>query len=386
MLSCVSPGASFIIETYFKEQNGDSFVATKPPTYTMRTPEGALVLSGAAQQDYQVPSRWFATVTLPESTPIFPQEKKYSLTWHIFNKQQKRTNVEFFNVSPVLEDYSYIENDKVVLDNNPFRDHIILPKNLDITDLSIKVLDGQGNVYLSGLVNPEPVATYYDKVKYSFSSPPIARMIAGNSCNRPFIIQWNYKGSGEHRQEFHFLYVISAKVLLFMNDLRRFIDRARNEDIINQLQYTDVDLVHWLLRGIDRINMANPSLTNYTICNMPNQFNIALTYAAAWEGLSAQLLAEGVSNFELSGQSVSLSVDRTPALEGAFSKVDSWLNDNLPKIKNLTIRQSSMGVLGISLGVTNNTSLSGAQAMNSIRQAYLNSANMVGTMAGYLAV
>lgn len=314
MLCSVSPGSSFVIETFFTEPDGSAFIANNPATYSIRTPDNALVLSGTAQQDAQIPGRWFATVTLPNSVTIYPQEKKYVLSWSIGNRNNKRNSIEFFNVAPVTDDYTFIENDRVLLEGNTIKDSIILPRKYPVSDLAITILDESGNSYLAGLVNPTPVATFFDKVKYSFSSPSIPTMKAGSQGNKPYIVQWNYNLGTEDKQEYHFIYMISHKMLLAMNDLRRMIDKARNEDIIHQLQFTDVDLVHYLFRALDRINQAPPTFTQYSLGGLPFQFDTCLIYAAAWEALNAQLLAEGVSSFDFSGQSVSLSVDRTAAL------------------------------------------------------------------------
>ena len=400
MLSVVSPGTSFVIETYFREPDGSAFVATNPPTYTLRTPDQQLVLSGAAQQDPQVPSRWFATVTLPQTTPIFELDKKYSLTWLASNKVNKRSTVEFFNVAPVT-DYCFIENDKVVLEGAVFKDGICLPRHLVPDDLIVSIKDENSNCYMKGRVSTAPVRTYFDKNFYSFSfptgiatyqpaydptvsgsstgcgmvttNPNNMMMKAGANCTRPYIVQWEYSVNGETFYEFHFVYMISHKMLIAMNDLRRMIDKARNDDIIHQLQFTDIDLVHYIMKAMERINGAPPVFTNYMFAGLPMQFNTCVTYAAAWEALNAQMLAEGVSNFEFSGQAVSLSVDRVSAYEAMFSRMDSWLNENLSKIKSLTIKSGNVGVLGISLGVTNNIALNGQAAMNRLRQLYMDS-------------
>jgi len=384
MLSSVSPGASFVIETTFIEQDGTAFITNTPPTYVIRTPDDNLVLTGTPQQDPQVPARWYSTVTIPQNVPIYDQDKKYTLSWFAVNGKNKRTNVEFFNVAP-LTDFKFVENDKVVVDGTVIKDKIYLPNHMKPDCIGVNIRQPNGVVLFSGRVNPLPVANYFDRACYSFSVPTSTVGAKYDNNGQPHIIEWQYDINRDTQYEYHFIYIISTKLLIYMNDLRRMIDKARNEDIIPQLQFTDVDLIHCLFKAMERINTSKPIMTNYSLYTLPMALNVLLVKIAGWEALNAQLLAEGVSNFDFSGQSVSLNVDRTAAYEAMLGRLDAQIGDNLEKTKRILTRSANIGVLGLSLGVSNNMVLSGAQQIDQLRQIYNSSGVVMGNSMNYLS-
>jgi len=355
MLSLVSPGASFTIDAYFYNSDNTSFAATVPVTYNIRDFNGNLVLNGTAAQDVVNTARWYSTVTMPANVPLGSPEQKYSLNWLAINAATSKTSTELFQVMPT-QDYTFIENDKVVLEMCSIGDSLILPSSAVITALSVNIVDQTGNsVYTNPSVSITPISLY-DKNVYPLITPAIPTMLADNLGMRPYIVQWTYSIGGIPQfPEFHFIYIINSQMLLAMNDLRRMIDKARNDDVSPALRYSDVDLVQYIQLGMQRLNNCPPQFSYWDIRTIPSGFQGLLTYASAYEALNAQAIAEGQSAFDFSGQSVNLSVDRTSSIESALSRIDAYLEANLSRSKKLYARNGSgtgvsAGVLGLSVG------------------------------------
>lgn len=359
MLNSVSPGASFEIDVMFKDHNGQAFTGTVPAVFNVRDFNGKLVVSGSGTQDAARPGRWYATITLPENSPIGTVNDKYSLNWTIKGQGDQRTATEMFSVVPT-DNYQYLENDKVLIEGSALQDSLIIPSNIDLSEIKFGLRSENGEYVYQSMAAPAPTGIAYDKHIYSVTTPTLVNMRAGDVGLRPYVAEWLYTTEdGETIPEYHFIYVVNTRILMFMNDLKRFVDKARNEDINPNLRYTDIDLAHYVLQGMAKLNFYPPQLTNWSITTLPHNFNVALTYCAAWEALNAQLLAEGQSAFDFSGQSVSLNVDRTPALEAAIGRIESWLEANVKPAKKIFARMgggsgSGAGVLGITHGPSTN--------------------------------
>lgn len=368
MLNIVSPGATFQTEAFFINANSTTFVVTTPVTYVIRDFNQKLVLSGTAIQDNSIPSRWHTTISLPENLLIGEDSQKYSLIWTAKNTKETKTLVETFNVLPV-KDYLFLESDKVVLEKSSISEALIVAGNVTLNNVNFRIKDSNGEeIYTQLDIEADDAETFEDKQVLVVTTEVLTNLVADNTGMSPYVIEWTYTlNNVSQPPEYHFIYVINTKFILAMNDLRKFIDKARNADLSVNLQYTDVDLAHYIQQGLAKINFYPPQLTNWTITSLPISFKIVLTYAAAYEALNARLLAEGESNFDFSGQSVSLNVDRTQALESALSRVDSWLEQNLSKAKKLYAKSSSSGMLGLGIGPSTNRIRSANHILNRIR-------------------
>ena len=405
MLSVVTPGTSFQIEAFFTNADGTAFAPNQPVTYNIRDFNNSMVISGSAAQDSTNPQRWYTTISLPSNVVSTADGQYYSLNWLAIGTstinntltQSSQTQNQLFQVAG-SSDYLFIESDRLVMMGSPIADNILLPTATTpaITQVSFK--DQDNNILYT--TSPSNTATVGTNTVFNFSVPgtvtaaptplpgqapcygwPYAPLYSGA---HPFIIEWDFTYNGVMQPpEYHFVYLTTMRVILAMNDLRRMIDKARNADINTNLQYSDIDLIHYLQQGMQRLNAYSPQLTNWNFYTLPQQFQIPLTYAAAYEALNAQVLAESVSAFDFNGQSVSLSVDRSPALDSALERMDAYLQNNVPKAKKVWARSGggtgiSAGVLGISVGPSTNR-IRNAQALLSRMQVLGASANFTNT-------
>ena len=162
--------------------------------------------------------------------------------------------------------------------------------------------------------------------------------------------------------------------MLIVNNMRRYLDKARNFDIDPSLRWTDAELIHFVTVGLNRFNIALPTVTNYTISNFPGNYIYVIEKCAEHEALNALYLAEGMRAFDFTGASVTLNMDRTSYIQTKMDEIGGWLDNNLTKIKTLLTRQTSgNAALSIQISsVTNGFSrrMSGRFLNNLLRRGY----------------
>lgn len=131
---------------------------------------------------------------------------------------------------------------------------------------------------------------------------------------------------------------ITPQVLVAASSLEQYINKARLQNVIPALDYTQADLIEYLARGLNLFNSFPPQITAFTGTNMQGPIFDGWLQCSAYYALAAQLQAEGAMAFDFSGQSVSLNVDRTPSIEAALGRVESALNDHVKPAKKLLAR------------------------------------------------
>lgn len=130
-------------------------------------------------------------------------------------------------------------------------------------------------------------------------------------------------------------WIITPQILLAANSLEQFINKARIQNVVPELEYTQSDLIEYLSRGLSLFNSFPPQLTAFTGTNMQGMLLDGWLQCSAYYALAAQLQAEGAMAFDFSGQTVSLNVDRTPSIESALGRVETALNENVKPMKKL---------------------------------------------------
>jgi hypothetical protein len=67
--------------------------------------------------------------------------------------------------------------------------------------------------------------------------------------------------------------------------------------------------------------------------NMQGILFDAWVNCSCYYALGAQIMAEGSLAFDFSGQGISLNVDRTPQLESALGRIESYISDRVVPLK-----------------------------------------------------
>lgn len=343
-LDTVYLGQSFESNVMFKGNNEEPLNLTHPAQYTITDFNGYKVLSGIGAQDTQNPYLFKADVTIPESAPA-SHDKKYSVQWQVRSQQGTFSSTEYFTVLP-QSDFEYTEVDSVFLAGTEISDSLVLDAIPGpITQIEARISSTDGTEIESVAVDEDPVLIDGRKVvNATFESELSASL-------EPYIIQWSYRVGGKTRREFHFVYMVDQKTILRMEQLRNYIDKLRFSHPNPNLRFNDVDLIGYLVQGTQMINAVKPQVTNFTISSIPNTFDWFLTNAAAYVALSAQYIAEGEQAFDFSGQTVSLTVDRTQVLDSALGRIQEIISSSgsaLTDAKTLYAKSAARPVLGIS--------------------------------------
>lgn len=131
------------------------------------------------------------------------------------------------------------------------------------------------------------------------------------------------------------VWAVTPQILMAARQLEDFINRARIANIIPELEYTQSDLMESLSRGLHMFNSLQPNISSFTGTNMQGPLMGAWLTCSAIYALGAQIQAEGALAFDFGGQTVSLNVDRTPALESALGRLDAEIESVVKPLKKL---------------------------------------------------
>jgi hypothetical protein len=139
------------------------------------------------------------------------------------------------------------------------------------------------------------------------------------------------------------VWAITPQILTASRQLEDYINRARVANIIPELEYTQSDIMEYLSRGLSFFNGLLPNITNFTGTNMQGPLLDAWLTCSAIYALGSQNLAEGSLAFDFGGQTVSLNVDRTPAIESALGRIDAQIESQVKPLKKLLGRAGALG-------------------------------------------
>ncbi len=134
------------------------------------------------------------------------------------------------------------------------------------------------------------------------------------------------------------LWVMTPQVMVAISQVESYINKARIDNVIPSLDYTMGDMITYLHRGLNMFNQLPPHITGFTGMNMQGHILEAWVNCASFFALSSQIQAEGALAFDFSGQTVSLNVDRTPAIEGAIGRIESYIDQRLLPYKKLLVK------------------------------------------------
>jgi hypothetical protein len=138
--------------------------------------------------------------------------------------------------------------------------------------------------------------------------------------------------------EWNIITAINTNLLPLMTSLRMLIDRFQKR--LGRLQaFEDSDLLEYLAQGLRAVNLSYPT-TGYTMDSFPDDIQELVLLAAGWWGLQAQRLLEADLAFNFSGQSVTLSVDRTAQLDSAASSMMEMFNSKIGPAKMAYVRKA----------------------------------------------
>lgn len=329
------------------------------PKYKIYDHNGDFVLEGFGIQDLGAPERWTAMVTIPSGAePSNEPDQFYKIIWNLTSRSGiVYSSRESFKVYATLDqDLEPIEAIFGVAGDTELEDTLITDE--PITSLTYQLIDPfvQEQLTTPVVIN-SPTATqnvrgqYFYKIPVDISSIELSHM---DVVERQVV--WNLTFSNNRKErEIHPLYLSSYFVLKMVADVRQKIDKGQQWQLNQSLNISDWEIIFCLMQAMDKINMAAPQVTEWTVGGLPQQLRYFLTNFAAVELLDQLYLAHGLAAFDFQGQSTQLTMDLTQYIQSAKDTMNQELLERLPLAKKLYIRQSrSVGVLSIRIGPSTN--------------------------------
>lgn len=274
---------------------------------------------------------WFALVTIPELD--LGEPTALSLKWRargLGGGSHKITEVILVQPSTAPD-----SGDLVVMGDEDY--NFILPVSLsESSNLSMSVFMNNDTII------PNTVIPHTDRVqRANYTEIKFGNHPAINPWLESFLVVFDFANTSVPRNQRMMLnlWVVTPQMLNCMNALEATLNKAKLDNVIPQLEYTQSDLLHYLQRGLNLFNGYAPNLTGFTGTNMQGALFDGLILCASYYALAAQLLAEGMLAFDFSGQAVTLSVDRTPHLESALGRVEQQIQERIPKLKQMLLRR-----------------------------------------------
>lgn len=167
--------------------------------------------------------------------------------------------------------------------------------------------------------------------------------VVGEAKLEPLLCIVEYFQQGQTRQNFIYkVWPVTPQMLVAASQVEDFINKARVENVIPELEYTQADLLQYLQRGLNLFNSLAPHITSFNGVNMQGPILECWVTCSCYYALASQLQAEGALAFDFSGQTVNLNIDRTPAIEGALGRVESAIENFVKPFKKLL---SKAGIL-----------------------------------------
>lgn len=176
-----------------------------------------------------------------------------------------------------------------------------------------------------------------------------------------------YKKLGQTAVRYEYkVWHVTPQIILASGLLEDWINKAKVDNVIPELDYTQSDLVMYLQRGLALFNSYGPQITNFTGTNMQGPLLDSWLVMSTYYALGAQLQAEGALAFDFSGQTVNLNIDRTPSIEAALGRIESQMENSVKPLKKLLAKNGILSGSGAAggTGLNNSRGLGSLQILN----------------------
>ncbi len=323
----VVEGATLTVEEKFSYSDGEPALprdGTTPPEVFLvdRNDNDAIIKkSFAAPSQEQKIGYWQVDISVPYMD--LEDEKELILLWLFETEEGEHKLVQQVIVEPA--NYSRVTDVVALYESGTASTFsVVLPKPINVARLSL-VEDNKTILKLDkeALLDFRASRT---RTYFSFTAVVEPKQLKP----RTLIV---YSDTG---QMFTLtVWIITHQILTTTSMIEAHINKARLQNVIPELEYTQADLVLYAYRGLNLFNQRPPNLTAFTGINMQGFMLDCHVTCGCYYALAAQLQAEGALAFDFGGQSVSFNVDRSPAIEAALGRIETQINDQVGQAKRL---------------------------------------------------
>lgn len=274
-----------------------------------------------------VPGEYSVQVTIPEFG--FVEATPITLRWYAREKDGSKNK---HDVALMIQPASRPEVGDLVLMHDELTATFILPAHL--------AANSQPNlsIYLNNeKIYEEKIADTQINRKATYSEVSFTHQIPASLEMHLMVVEYT---SFDDRKERHMqnLWIVTPQILNAVNMLESFVNKARIDNVIPQLEYTQAGMLTNLHRGLGLFNGFQPTFTEFTGTNMQGLLLDVFVLCGSYYALAEQLLAEGMLAFDFTGQAVTLNVDRTPAIESALGRIEQQMQERIPVVKRQLVK------------------------------------------------
>lgn len=355
-------GETTVITVRFRS----SIVLPSAPTWVLYDGDGHALLQGTATGGPD----WSAEVTIPSTMPVEDGSADCELEFSGQDVTGRR--VVLVRELTVVDAYEESRTFGLIWrrGDTSLSDTILLPR--EASEIKASLIQGSGDGETIASVvdsNPSPVATTSRGKLYQVEVPNLPTLETSTSGKwYPYQLVYDVAyPDGRREAESRPVYGLTPLGMSRLTSIKRYIDKGNYTDIDPNLTWSDEELLHFLVEGVQYINASPPEATYWTVDNIPSSLDSLVGMAAAWIALNARYLAETMSAFEYTSDAVNLTWDRRSGIEYKMNELKATLDNMLQPAKKAAIGVSgpgdgprrAVGSLGLSLGPMTNFRLFG---------------------------
>lgn len=354
-------GSTNTLPVYFKDNSGLPIVLANAPTFKFTDFTNSIIVTGLCVQDNVDASKWTATFTIPSQIPLTTNdETAYTLSFTA--NLPNNTTKELSKLFEVAEQNFLVVNDNIPIittGENFFSDILQITYPFTVSSYSVTLRNNIERIFKTFpiVTNPSILTSTSQYNFYRFNSNETLSAITNSTIvGGNLQAVWTYTVNGNNYTKINPIYIVNAAGFDLLMDLRMVLDKYKFTDLDPRLQWQDFELLHFVIKGVERLNATNPP-TSYDLTNIPIAAKYAVQQAAIVEACKAWFLAEGQRAFEYQGQDISLNVDRTAYIQTIMDQCNSWLSENLLATKQSLAVAGAYGsraITTISLSPTSN--------------------------------
>lgn len=315
----------------------------------------ALVFDTVASIDKNEPGSWVADIVIPNMGLV--KTELMQVVWKLVESSGSTwRNTVTIEVHPAGIE-SELDHSLVALETEPVITFALpfelkpsvagKPANVAKGKPAVRAIENDlvtFNINLNNKNLMEDLSIYDPAIKYEVQHGrtlvSMPNILGGPSRFQPANLTVSHlrKGQFSPTRYTYTIWNITPQILVACTELEAYVNKAKLENIIPSLDYTQSDLLTHLYNGLQYLNMLPPQLTGYNGCNMQGILFGAWMLCSIRHLLNAQIGAEGALAFDFAGQDVSLNVDRTQALESMLGRVEAMVQEQVPQTKKLLVR------------------------------------------------
>lgn len=335
MLRAVDGSVATALMTFLDEDDSTIIPAPGYPKVALIDKDKTVIAQYNASPTAN-PGEWESAISLPNLG--IEQTDEYKVRWRMkADSGEKYQNYDTMLIDPKVDRR---DSEIVVLDGDETVEFALPFAYAGVdTPSKFQVYSGNNEV-LSASINLEDASVEKtvgtEKTLVSFPTIPF------NPSLRANLLVVKSKIRGRPRTFSYRYWCITPQIALASSMIEDFLNKARIQNVIPELEYTAGDLLGYLERGLYYFNMTGIP-TAFTGTNMQGMLLDGWITCASYYALATQLIAEGSLSFDFSGQGISLNVDRTPQLDAALGRIEQRISDTVIPLKKQITNQGHFG-------------------------------------------